>query len=82
MHPVLQYSKTYNIGMFFMLLASSDASQSSGGSGMCSRNDESAFTWLKHNRSLVNIGKAEIIIKFCPMEHIPFISELNKNEAF
>ena len=54
MHRVLKYYETYNIGMFFMLLASSDTSQSPGGSGMCSRNDESAFTWLNFHNSLVN----------------------------
>ena len=64
MHRVLKYYETYNIGMFFMLLASSDTSQSPGGSGMCSRNDESAFTWLKLHRSLVSIGEAENHHKF------------------
>ena len=47
-----------------MLLASSDTSQSSGGSDVRSRNDKSAFTWFKFHRLFVFIGKAKNRHKF------------------
>ena len=51
--------KRITLEYFIMLLASSDTSQTSGGSGVRSRNGKRAFTWLKFHRLLVIISKAK-----------------------
>ena len=78
MHRILKYIQRKTLEYFILLLASYDSSQSSGGSGMCSRNDESAFTWLKFHRSLVN----RTTISFRIVRHIRFICASNKKDAF